>query len=242
MKIVTQISDNNSQVIQSFPAVSILKGVLPTAIVDNMYKYLENVNNNGADRQLVATISGDQSHLDVKHPLMIDFFNILLKGCFTYQNFMGREIHDVDSRHRTVILDSCWSVKMNQNDYNPLHVHGTDSRSGLATICYIKVPEHIRHNALKPLDSVTTGKSIRDGLLQFNWQSQNTSAEDDYYPEDQELIIPVVGEYYIFPKWLSHTVYPYRGAEQRWSVQTNFNVYTDEELALQNGSKNGHKY
>ena len=242
MKILTQISDNNSQVIQSFPAVSILKGVLPVDVINNMNKYIGTINSNSADAQLVATISGEQSHLDVNHPLMEDFFNILLKGCFTYQNFMSRDIHDVDSTHRTITLDSCWSVKMNQNDYNPLHVHGTDARSGLATICYIKIPEHIRHNAVKPLKSVTTGKSIRDGLLQFNWQSQNTSAEDDYCPEYHQLIIPIVGEYYIFPKWLSHTVYPYHGIEQRWSVQTNFNVYTDEELALQNGSKNDHKH
>ena len=79
---------------------------------------------------------------------------------------------------------------------------------------------------------------MTDGLLQFNWHNQNTGWEDDYCPTIRDLIIPVVGDYYVFPKWLSHTVYPYRGTEQRWSVQTNFDVYTNEELELRNSFYN----
>ena len=237
MKTSNRITD--SKIIHSYPAISILKGVLPTDTINNISNYLEDVNDNSAATSLAANISGDQSNLDVKHPLMKDFFEEMLQGCCTYQNFMSRNVVGVSSQHRTMILNCCWSVKMNPNDYNPMHIHGTNSISGLATICYIKVPEHIKQDVLKSREGhVDNGKGMTDGLLQFNWHNQNTGSEDDYCPTIRDLIIPVVGDYYVFPKWLSHTVYPYRGTEQRWSVQTNFDVYTNEELELRNSFYN----
>ena len=237
--VSTQLTE--TKVLLSVPAISILKGKMSVNTIANVNKYLETVNDNSADSLLVANISGDQSNLDMKHPLMTGFYEEILHGCCTYQNFMSRKIIDVSSERRTMLLAGCWSVKMNPHDYNPMHIHHTDSRNGLATICYTKVPEHVRQDALNSESQELgfgNGKCIRDGLLQFNWDSQNTTVYNDYFPADHRVIIPTVGDYYVFPTWLNHLVYPYRGNgnsnNQRWSVQTNFNVYTDEELKLRN--------
>ena len=235
--VATRITETKA--VTSFHAISILKGIMPKNIITNVRQYLENVNDNSANSQLAANISGDQSNLDVKHPLMEGFFSEILEGCMTYQNFIGRPITNVADQHRTMILDSCWSVKMNQHDYNPIHTHFTDARNGLATICYIKVPEHIRQDAFTSHKNPDNdGRQMTDGLLQFKWQNQHAGELDDYSQPAETLIIPTVGDYYVFPKWLHHAVYPYNGTEQRWSVQTNLNVYTDEELAGQ-GIKKG---
>tara|TARA_B100000470_G_scaffold72642_1_gene55507 strand:- start:6951 stop:7682 length:732 start_codon:yes stop_codon:yes gene_type:complete len=214
----------------SFHAISVLRGRMSKDIITDVHKYIANVNDNSANSELAANISGDQSNLDIEHPLMRNFCSEIIEGGIAYQNFMGRPNVNVENEHRTITIDSCWSVKMNQNDYNPIHAHYTKARTGLATICYIKVPEHIRQDAFKSRENPdNNGRFLTDGLLQFRWQSQYIGTLDDYSPETTSFIIPTVGDYYIFPKWLDHAVYPYRGTEQRWSVQTNLNVYTDEE-------------
>ena len=229
-RVATQLTETREMT--SYHAISILKGTMPKNIIMNVRKYLENVNDNSANHQLAANISGDQSNLDIEHPLMKDFFSEILGGCIEYQNFIGRPNVNVTNEHRTMILDSCWSVKMNQHDYNPLHTHFTSSRNGLATICYIKVPEHIRQDAFKSrANPANNGRFLTDGLLQFKWESQQADELDDYSPISDTLVIPTVGDYYVFPKWLHHAVYPYHGTEQRWSVQTNIDVCTDEEIA-----------
>jgi len=34
-------------------------------------------------------------------------------------------------------------------------------------------------------------------------------------------VLPVPGEYYVFPAWQPHSVAPFRGAGERWSVAFN---------------------
>lgn len=230
--------------VQPLPAgVSVFKGKLPDEIVNNLLKYVDTVNTNSADSTLVANISGDQSHLDIKHPLMAEYAATLLENCCLYHDLTAvhcttRNINS-SSLHRAIGFHSCWSVKMNPNDYNPVHLHQTTSFSGLSAITYLKVPEHIIEDARATFKQDNEHYYKPNGLLQFIWTGQNASLNDDYSPSTSTFVVPIVGEYYIFPKWLQHTVYPYEGEGQRWSVQANFNVFTDEELILRGEGTNG---
>jgi len=226
----TQI-DATSEIF-SYPAVMVLKGKMPIDIINKANEYIEHTNNNLAAPALAATISGDQSVLDNEEPLMQELYEELLKGCFSYQNFAGKSgIKSSNNSHRTVILDICWCVKMNPTDYSPAHTHNSNARSGLTTVCYVKVPEHISKHATNE-EEINNVNGRKDGFLHFTWDGQNTSMEDDYCPGTAKLVVPVVGDYYIFPKWLTHTIYPFQGDGQRWSINANFSVYTDNELKL----------
>tara|TARA_B100000809_G_scaffold249061_1_gene279901 strand:+ start:1820 stop:2578 length:759 start_codon:yes stop_codon:yes gene_type:complete len=232
-----QVSEESEITINQIDSgINILSGKLPESIVRDVSEYLEKTNNNNADYGTAANISGDQSLLDIENPLMVELIAHLEKGCCEFHNSVASassftpEIFK--NPHRTVSMHTCWSVKMNPGDYNPIHIHTTDAYSGLSSIVYLKVPEHIRQDAGKSLADPNPQYHKLDGLLQFVWHGQNASTFDDYIPDSSRIVIPTVGEFYIFPKWLAHLVYPYKGEGQRWSVQANFNMFTDKELTL----------
>lgn len=219
-EILTKVKENQGLI--SYPAVSIYTGIMPDHVTANVRKYVDETNNNLHDKRLIANISGDQSTLDITDPLMEEFYALLHESACTYQNYHTDE-------ERNIVLNGCWSVKMNPGDHNPLHMHTTDSFSGLATIFYVKVPAHIRENVVKGFKNENESYRVVDGMLSFVFNGQPCGRQDDYNQASDIDVIPEEGMYYIFPKWLMHTVWPFRGTEQRWSVQTNFECYSEKE-------------
>ncbi len=227
---------NDHTVINTIPAVHILQGKMSKEIMDNVYEYLDTINDNSANPTLVANISGDQSTVNVKHPLMQGYMRQLHQSAVDFHNLHPHpQLEFTKSPERRIEVSHSWSVKMNGGDYNPRHYHQTrNSVTGIATVCYVKVPESIQTDVDASNKKVyKTGNSTytrNEGCLDFSWNRQ--SMMDDYRSRDTTTVVPHVGDYYIFPKWLYHTVYPYTGSEQRWSVQTNFNVFTNEEWEM----------
>lgn len=91
-------------------------------------------------------------------------------------------------------------------DYNPVHVHGGD----FSGVLYLKVP--------KQIDGSDYGGSIcfhgpeafdpvkfRMGMLQY--------------------FVPEPGLYYVFPAWQPHSVMPFKGEGERWSIAFNARVH-----------------
>jgi hypothetical protein len=58
-----------------------------------------------------------------------------------------------------------------------------------------------------------------DGQLCFHgpeeWQIQTFRTGMAHY------VLPIPGEYYVFPAWQPHSVAPFRGEGERWSVAFN---------------------
>lgn len=200
---------NDTTVINTIPNVHILHSRMSDSIVSDVANYMDTVNNNSADKDLVANISGDQSEMDLNNPLMHKYRDKLLKSAQDYIKIHTNEIY-------TVGVQASWSVKMNSGDFNPIHKHDVDTPSGLATICYIKVPKNINN-------------SLKDGCLDFTWNRETADRWDMFEQRESTTVLPVVGDYYVFPKWLNHTVYPYRGDEDRWSIQSNLFIFKDDK-------------
>jgi len=222
---------NDHTVINTIPAVHILHGQMSQKIMDDVYTYMDSVNDNSADSSLIANISGDQSYMDTGNPLLVAYRDQLMDSCMDYiklhhVSHPGRTTQyglqqGYDMSNKKLTVTGSWSVKMTPDgDFNPLHHHETVSRSGLATICYVKVPSSIQESAKK---------GLKDGCLEFSWNKQ-IGPEDLFYCRHDTSIVPYVGDYYIFPKWLNHIAYPYRSKalhtplETRWSIQTNFDI------------------
>jgi len=87
-------------------------------------------------------------------------------------------------------------------DYNPTHTHG-GSFSG---VIFLKVPPQINANSF-------------DGQLCFHgpedWHIQSFRTGMAHY------VLPVPGEFYVFPAWQPHSVMPFRGDGERWSLAFN---------------------
>jgi uncharacterized protein (TIGR02466 family) len=98
-----------------------------------------------------------------------------------------------------------WIVKSKEGDYNPVHVH----EASLSGIVYLKVPSQVA-------DPMTT-----DGKLNFLFGDYRLSNLDFLGMRE---VVPRVGDMYLFPSWLQHVVYPFRGAEERVSYAFNLGV------------------
>ena len=112
------------------------------------------------------------------------------------------------------LIDS-WVVRQFANEYNPVHWHnGHISGAG-----FLKVPDtlgqHIQHDK--------GDKRYLGGQLTLIHGSKQ------FMSNSKLSIVPRVGDFYFFPHYLMHEVYPFRGTdEERRSV--SFNAYIDEKI------------
>jgi len=111
------------------------------------------------------------------------------------------------------ILNS-WVVRQFKNEYNPTHWHsGHISGAG-----FLKVP-----NSLGGHKQNKQTKEYRGGNLQLIHGSKM------FLCESTLNIIPKVGDFYFFPNYLMHTVFPFKDTnEERRSI--SFNAKIDDEI------------
>ena len=116
----------------------------------------------------------------------------------------------LNKEFKTFEVKSCWAVCQFEADYNPVHWHD----GHISGVMYTKIPK----------DFGGSYKKInKNGIISFiHGTSQLTSTSlFDVKPE--------VGDLFIFPSFLMHTVYPFFSKEERRSV--SFNAFIDNETA-----------
>ena len=95
-----------------------------------------------------------------------------------------------------------WLNAQRAGDYNPTHTHG-GSFSG---VLFLQVPPQISAERF-------------DGQLCFHgpeeWHIQSFRTGMAHY------VLPVPGDFYVFPAWQPHSVPPFRGEGERWSIAFN---------------------
>lgn len=108
-------------------------------------------------------------------------------------------------------IHNTWFVRSFDADYNPVHIH----TSGQFTcVLYLKVPKGIGiKNTRNKNEPYTT-----EGYIDFVYGSTNLLSSGSY------SVMPVVGDLYIFPAYLFHTVYPFFGKGERRSLSANFTL------------------
>ena len=109
-------------------------------------------------------------------------------------------------------VNSSWIVSQYANQYNPVHWHsGHISGAG-----FLKVPS-------------TFGKTFQKDKRNLNGQLTLIHGQRAFMSDSQFKIAPVVGDFYIFPHYLMHTVYPFKDSdEERRSI--SFNAVIDEKI------------
>jgi hypothetical protein len=95
-----------------------------------------------------------------------------------------------------------WLNVQRAGDYNPAHAHG-GSFSG---VLYLKVPPQIRSDSFD-------GQLCLHGPEEWHIQSFRTGMA--------HYVLPRAGDYYMFPAWQPHSVAPFRGEGERWSIAFN---------------------
>ena len=113
-------------------------------------------------------------------------------------------------------LINSWAVRQFKGDYNPTHWHnGHVSGAG-----FLKVPKSLGGHTQK--DKSETKKYSGGSLQLLNGTRHFMSAST-------KTIKPEVGNFYFFPHYLMHTVYPFKDTlEERRSI--SFNAEVDGEI------------
>ena len=109
-------------------------------------------------------------------------------------------------------LIASWIVRQFKNEYNPVHFHG----GHISGVGYLKVPTNMGETVQKDKQNRNGNLVLIHGSSQFLSKSILT-------------IKPKVGDFYFFPHYVMHTVYPFTDTnEERRSV--SFNAYLDQDV------------
>ena len=116
-------------------------------------------------------------------------------------------------------LISTWVVRQFKNEYNPLHVHS----GHVSGVGYLKVPKNL-------------GSTFQyDKRVNANGNLELVHGTKMFLSNSTIKITPKVGDFYFFPNYMMHSVYPFANTnEERRSVSFNakidnqiYDVYTD---------------
>jgi hypothetical protein len=99
-------------------------------------------------------------------------------------------------------INTSWIVNQVAGDFNPPHMH----YGHLSCAGWLKVPDSITNDEEKD----------EAGYFEFVKNDPNLM-QDTKYP-----IKPAVGKFVMFPAWLQHMVYPFRGEGLRRSMSFNW--------------------
>jgi hypothetical protein len=104
-----------------------------------------------------------------------------------------------------------WVVSQYAGDFNPMHIHD----SNLSGVAFLKVPPKFEEEYAKEDHHPTVG------CLEFLGSVPNHFARHSY------TVKPEVGDFYLFPSWLTHQVYPFRCEGERRSLAFNVHFTMD---------------
>ena len=198
----------------------IAKIIVPNEIVDGLNKTIdrkldEQYETHG--NRLVGQINHEPnlSLADLDESGAAHFFHSCASS-FVNNTMMTRYGTNFEREHFTTVLyKSAWAVCQFQNEYNPVHYH---TACNISSVMYLKIPKfdkrwkedrHFKDNTV-------------DGCIEFvNGITDLMGMEMGTYRHR-----PKVGELFLFPSNLLHTVYPFKGDSERRSLAFNIAYQT----------------
>ena len=193
---------------------SIVKVKIPDHIISEMNSYINDLSRD--EKKMSSLDYGPQLagnvlqefRLDIEFMKKINWAEFLARSC---QKWL-LDGHNISIK-KFEIIDS-WVVRQFKNDYNPIHYHGGQ----ISGVGYLKVPKNMGETVQKSKKVNHNGKLVLiDGSKKF-------VCTPTY------VITPQVGDFYLFPSYMMHTVYPFSDtSEERRSV--SFNAKIDDDAA-----------
>ena len=200
---------------------SVLKVKIPENIINELNNYIDQTI---ADEQKANELNmGDKLVGDVTQEFKLEQELMTKSG---WLKFLAERVQKwiwTDQKKKITefkIIDS-WVVRQFKNEYNPIHWHaGHISGAG-----FLKVPKTLgKHTQDKESKQYLGGQlTLVHGTRQF---LSNAKLQ----------IIPEVGDFYFFPHYLMHVVYPFKGTDdERRSI--SFNAFIDQKIFNVHGNE-----
>ena len=221
--------------IWNMPAVFVLETRMPDGMVEDLNTYLDDLREQ-ADKESVAhslvgqIAHGEQLNMDPEHEKVRQYSKFITSLGAEYINHFMKQTGSNLKKNRQVAIDETWSVHSYEGDYNPIHDHGTKTIMGISTTAWTKVPQQILDQpaAGSPLYNKYEASGACDGYLAFNYGRNEIMNVERLRPPQSFEVQPEVGKLYLFPSWLSHMVYPFKGEGERRTVASNLNCWEVE--------------
>lgn len=212
------------------PQVILMEAQLPMPMVDDLNTYLDDLmvaeDREDHSKHLVGQIqSGQQLTMNAEDEKVIRFTQTINQLGMEYVKHFVRRIgsNKLFPDNMQVGVDEMWSVHSYEGDYNPIHDHSVPSITGLAATTWTKVPEQITKQK-SPNDgeyNLFGASGNSDGFLAFNYGKTSSLDNPMLKPPTTCTIQPEVGKLFIFPIWLQHMVYPFKGEGERRTIAAN---------------------
>ena len=192
---------------------SIVKLKIPTNIIDDMNKYVDEVVKSDKKSKKLdfgPNLAGNvqqEIFLEIEFMKKIRWAEFLANSCARWIDY------EKNTKLTGFEIIRSWVVRQFKNDYNPIHFH-TGHVSGVG---YLKVPKNLGETTQKCKNNVNGKLVLVDGSKKL-------------FSNPIFVITPKVGDFYLFPNYLLHAVYPFSDTDdERRSV--SFNAKLDDTSA-----------
>ncbi len=193
---------------------SVLKVKIPDNILKKLNNYVDNIIGDKSKSQELN--HGEKLVGDVTQELKLEEQIMRETG---WGNFLANctskwvEL-ETNKKIKKFQLVNSWIVRQFENEYNPTHWHG----GHISGAGFLKVP----HSLGKHVQG-KENREYRGGNLQLIHGSRM------FLCHSTINIVPEVGDFYFFPNYLMHTVFPFKNSsEERRSISFNANI--DENI------------
>ena len=194
---------------------SILKVSIPQQIIDSLNLYIDQI---VSDKKKSEKLDhGKRLVADATQEFRIEKDFSKKSGWVDFLATCTREWikRDMQKEITKFEIIQTWVVRQFKHEFNPIHWHG----GHISGAGFLKIPKSFgRHSKEK------SGTNLfQVGNLNFIDGSHRFMSNSVF------KIVPKVGDFYLFPHYLMHTVYPFKETdEERRSI--SFNAYIDQDI------------
>ena len=193
---------------------AILRVKIPDKILNKLNEYIDGIIK---DKSKLNELNyGEALVGDVTEEFLLEIEFVKSSG---WLDFLGNcakvyaELNEGKKITKFNILKT-WVVRQFENEYNPTHWHG----GHISGAGFLKVPSTFGKHTQKKNDITYRGGNLQ--LIHGSRMFLCHSTLD---------LVPSVGDFYFFPNYLMHTVFPFKDTnEERRSISFNANI--DEEI------------
>ena len=193
---------------------SVLKAKMPEDVVNKLNTYIDKmILDEGKTKDLNM---GENLVGDVTQEFKLEKEIMFESGFINFLGVCTKRWVELETNQKITKFNvrNSWVVRSFQNEYNPTHWHsGHISGAG-----FLKVPkvlgQHVQNKK---------SKKYRGGHLELIHGARMFMCRSTIN------IVPEVGDFYFFPHYLMHSVFPFKGTdEERRSI--SFNAKIDENI------------
>ena len=207
------MKNKNFKIIKRF-GPSVLKVRIPISIVNKLNKYIDDVVKSKSKSNRLDY--GENLVGDVSQEFRLEKKIMKITG---WENFIKSSVKqwleiETNKKLKKIDIMNSWVVRQFKNEYNPTHWHG----GHIAGAGFLKVPKDLGKHVQKKRN-----KEYRGGNLQLIHGSRM------FLNHSTLNIKPAVGDFYFFPNYLMHSVFPFKKSlEERRSI--SFNAKIDQSI------------